>query len=79
MVFNLALSVRFDYYLLQTIALSRCYKRGAYVMENRLAAQALTATNLMMRRFISHITANNTKNTYLTNIRPIIMAILFYH
>ena len=48
-------------------------------MENRLAAQALTATKLMMRRFISHITANNTKNTYLTNIRPIIMAILFCH
>ncbi len=48
-------------------------------MENRLAAQALTATKLMMRRFISHITANNTKNTYLTNIRPIVMVILFYH
>jgi predicted RNA-binding protein YlxR (DUF448 family) len=79
MVFNLALSVRFDYYLLQTVALSRGYKRGAYVMENRLAAQALTATKLMMRRFISHITANNTKNTYLTNIRPIVMVILFYH
>jgi hypothetical protein len=30
-------------------------------MENRLAAQALTATKLMMRRFISHITANNIK------------------
>jgi hypothetical protein len=49
MVFNLALSVRFDYYLLQTVALSRGYERGAYVMENRLAAQALTSAKLVMR------------------------------
>ena len=35
-------------------------------MENRLAAQALTATKPMMRCFISHITANTIKK-YLSD------------
>jgi hypothetical protein len=35
--------------LLVVRVLHRCYKRGAYVRENRLAAQVITATKGVMR------------------------------